>query len=79
MEKELLELVENISGKELKDLSLDYDLVTNGIIDSLTMMELIDEMEERYGINIAGEDIIPENFDTITHMINLIKGNKNQS
>ena len=79
MEKELLELVENISGKELKDLSLDYDLVTNGIIDSLTMMELIDEMEERYGINIAGEDTIPENFDTITHMINLIKGNKNQS
>ena len=79
MEKELLELVENISGKELKDLSLDYDLVTNGIIDSLTMMELIDEMEERYGINIAGEDIIPENFDTITHMINLIKGKKNQS
>jgi len=40
-------------------------LSETGVIDSITLLELIDFLEEKYNIQIPLEMITPENFDTL--------------
>lgn len=40
-------------------------LIENGIIDSLGIMALIGYLENNFAIEIAGEDLVPENFASI--------------
>ncbi len=41
------------------------DLVELGLLDSLSVMRLIDFLEDTYDIEVDGEDVVPENFTTI--------------
>lgn len=49
------------------------DMFEDGIIDSLEMMALIMELENAFGIEIDGEDIIPENFMTLSTIAEMIE------
>jgi acyl carrier protein len=65
--KELREFVFNNflmarSDIELQDTDSLYD---KGIIDSTGVLELVDFIEEKYGIHIADEELTPENLDSI--------------
>jgi acyl carrier protein len=40
-------------------------LLEAGIIDSTGVLELINHLEERYGIKVKDEELLPENLDTI--------------
>jgi acyl carrier protein len=45
---------------------LDNDSLSGtGVIDSITLLELIDFLERKYHIEIPVEMITPENFDTL--------------
>ena len=77
LEKILVTEVAADLGK--KSLDPDEDLLEQGIIDSLGIMRLVVFMEETYGIAVADEEIIPENFQTLNNMVNFIEqklGNK---
>lgn len=39
-----------------------------GILDSTGMMELIFYIEEEFGIQIADEEMVPENLDSINNL-----------
>ena len=41
-------------------------LLEHGVIDSLTMMELIGFLERTYGIQVTNDELIPENFETLS-------------
>ena len=41
-------------------------LLEHGVIDSLTMMELIGFLERTYGIQVTDDELIPENFETLS-------------
>lgn len=45
----------------------------NGIIDSAGVLELIAHLEERYGLVIADEDLVPENLDSISNVVQFIQ------
>lgn len=47
-------------------------LIESGIIDSLGIVELIEYMEDTYGIVVGEEDLVPENFDTLAAIQALI-------
>lgn len=57
---------------QLKD---DDDLIVKGLIDSLGLMKLIAYMEDKYEISIDDNDIIPENFQNLKSIVNLIQTN----
>ena len=40
----------------------DFDLLTSGLIDSLGILELIMDVNERFGIDIDFEELDPENL-----------------
>ena len=44
------------------------DLLGKGIVDSLGITELIAFLEERYGVDVRPEDIVPENFRTLANI-----------
>jgi acyl carrier protein len=43
-------------------------LVRGGILDSTGIYELIMHIEETFGLSIAPEEMIPDNFDTLDAM-----------
>jgi acyl carrier protein len=49
-------------GIELKD---DNDFLTLGIVDSLGFVELVEEVQSRYGVTVEDVEITQENFGSI--------------
>ena len=47
------------------DLTADYPLIENHVIDSLGMLELIALLEKEFGIAVDDEDLVPTNFASI--------------
>jgi acyl carrier protein len=71
IEKALLTDVAVGLGKQ--SLDPDEDLLEQGIIDSLGLMKLISFMETTFGIKIDDEEVIPENFQSLSSMVSLVK------
>ena len=61
-----------IANNETK-LDPNQSLLNSGIIDSLALLRLITFIEERFGIKIEDEEVIPENFETINEIKSLIE------
>jgi acyl carrier protein len=43
----------------------DQSLMQGGALDSTGILELINLVEEAFGIKVADEEMLPENFDSI--------------
>ena len=48
------------------------DLVEEGILDSLTIVELISVLEDEYEIEVTMEEFVPENFKTVDTILDMI-------
>jgi acyl carrier protein len=55
--------------------SLQYDesLLKRGIIDSMGFIQLIQFIEEEFNIKVENEEMIPENFETISGIARFIR------
>lgn len=51
----------------------DQELITTGIIDSLGILKLVNYIEEKFGIAVSDEDLVPENFQTVNDIDNLVE------
>jgi acyl carrier protein len=49
-------------------IDVETDLVGSGALDSTAMMELVVWVEDRYGIQVALEDLVPENFGSVRRL-----------
>jgi acyl carrier protein len=49
------------------------NFVENGMLDSLDLIRLVHEIEKKFMITIPGEDIVPENFNSVVQIECLIK------
>jgi len=61
---------ELIVGDSQTKLDPDQSLVSSGVIDSLALLRLIAFLEEKFGVVVNDEEVVPENFETL----NVIKG-----
>ncbi len=43
-----------------------------GIIDSFGFMELLHWVEDEFGISVADDELIPDNFDSVRHLSSFI-------
>jgi acyl carrier protein len=55
------------------ELSDDADLLAAGVIDSLGFVELVEEVQSRYGIEVADIEITEENFGSINAMSRFVE------
>ena len=67
----LLEILEElIPGEEFSGRT---NLVTDGVLDSFTILSLISEISYEMGVDIPVGDVIPENFDSVDAILAVIE------
>lgn len=52
--------------------TLETNLITSGIIDSLSLIQLVTHLEKQFGIEIDDRDVNPDNFQSILTIINYL-------
>jgi len=55
-----------------KPIPPDEDLFASGVLDSLGVLQLVLFVEEQFGIKVADEDVVLENFQTLDAMARYI-------
>lgn len=58
------------------DLDENKSLLESGIIDSLGIMKLVAFIQERFQLEVSDEDLIPENFETLSALTKFISQNQ---
>lgn len=46
----------------------EESLLDSGIIDSLAILELTTHIEQTYNVSVEEDELVPENFDTLSAM-----------
>ena len=49
------------------------DLFDAGVIDSFMVIEIVEEIERNFNIEISADDVVRENFCTVERMLALLK------
>jgi acyl carrier protein len=52
--------------------SVDADLVGTGLLDSLTLVELLAQLEETFGVSISTDDLELETFRSIASIASFV-------
>jgi methoxymalonate biosynthesis acyl carrier protein len=52
--------------------SVDTDLMESGLLDSLTLVELMTGLEEQFGIRISFDEIEIDNFRSVTNIADFV-------
>ena len=64
-------------GLSVAELTYDNSLITNGLIDSLAVLDIIAFLETQFDIQFDAEDLTGENFDRISSMAALVRSRMN--
>jgi len=65
MKKKLIQYIQNELIEDELNLSSDEDLLSSGILDSLSVMRLISFVEKEFGLAIPPAEMVIENFITV--------------
>ena len=63
----------------LKDIRADIDfenataLIDDGVLDSLDIVSIVGEFNDEFDIDISVDDLLPNNFNTVDAMVELIR------
>lgn len=66
-------LRDQISDLIFEEVAFDDSLIESGLLDSITLVDLIVAIEDEYGIHVPNSDIKPENFETINLLANYLQ------
>jgi len=79
MESNPVQLTKDITGLITEKLlveveSPEQDLLTSGILDSLTLVQLLLDLEQRFSVTIPLEDLEIDDFRSVSSIARLIQG-----
>lgn len=60
-------------------LAFDDSLLDRGIIDSTGMLEIIMFVEEQLGVQVADQEMIRENFDSVSNIVRFVERKRQAS
>ncbi len=64
---------EFLPGTDPSELSATTPLITDGILDSLSTLQLVAFLEERYGIEVAAHEATVDYLDTLDRIADLVR------
>lgn len=70
MKADVLEILRGIRGDI--DFENETALIDDGLLESLDIVAIVGEFNEEFDVEISVEDLIPENFNTVDAMVELI-------
>ncbi len=59
------EIVKYISEEIDTPISAEDELLSSGLVDSITIMKIIAHLEDQYSVKVAPQDMVIENFNTV--------------
>ena len=66
-------LTEVLIDQNKKSIEPDEDLLTQGIIDSMGVLQLVNYLEKSFGMKVADEEIVPENFRSLNCLTEFVR------
>lgn len=69
--EDLLEILRDLHPEV--DFEVEENLIDDGILDSLDIVNLISEISEVFDVSITAKDIVPENFNSAKALYALIQ------
>ena len=74
--EELLKILEGLKpGVNFKE---EKNFVEHGVLDSIEIMELADEIMDTFDIELTPLDIVPENFESLETLYQMIEQKKEE-
>ena len=70
-------IVENFLFGDDADLNDETSFLEEGIIDSTGVLELVTFIENNYSLSVDDDELIPENLDSLSSVVNFIKMKQN--
>jgi len=71
-------IADNLRWGGTKDqLTADFPLIDNHVVDSLGMITLVSAIEDEFGIDVDDEDLVPDNFATIGQIAAFVDSKSN--
>ena len=68
-----------VPASRLNDLGDSAPLITGGILDSITLVELVGALEERFGVKIQTHEMSVDHFDSIGDIAALVLAKLSES
>ncbi len=65
-------VVDELGWDGPEKLTDDYPLIRHGVVDSLGLLSLVSFIETELGVRIEDEELVPDNFGTISDMARLV-------
>jgi acyl carrier protein len=66
-------LAEHFPAARARRLDLDESLLTNGILDSLGVLDVVAFLEAEFQITVTDEDLLPENFESLARLTTFVE------
>jgi len=66
-------IVENILFGDRQKLEADTLFQENGVLDSIGFLEIITFVEGKFGIEIADNEVVPENLGSLQRISNFVE------
>ncbi|MDP4276037.1 MAG: acyl carrier protein [Bacteroidota bacterium] len=73
MKEIILEILEELRPEY--NFNAQMDFIEEGMLDSFDIVNLVSSLDDAYSISISGMDIIPENFNSVEHIMALVTKN----
>ncbi len=71
MKEQIIEILTNLRPEfDFSQESINF--INEGMLDSFDLVVLVSELEQNYNIAVDGVDVVPENFESIEAIENLI-------
>ena len=68
----IIEIMNDVCNTPISE-NTEEDLLESGVLDSLSVMQLVGELNDAFNIDLDVDDVLPENFDTIGHIAALVE------
>jgi acyl carrier protein len=73
IEDRLRDFIADEIGSDVDAGELTDDYVLRDIVDSMGLFEIVSFIESEFEVEIANEELVPRNFDTIRGIADLVK------
>ena len=71
MQEKVLEILRE--QDDTVDFEKDTGLITNRILDSFEIINLVSDLEDAFDIRIGTAEMIPENFNSLSNIVKMVQ------
>ena len=66
-------------GRQDQELSDDDSFVDKGVLDSTGVLDLVGYLEQSYGVEIADQELVPENLDSVRRIAAFLRAKRGEN